>query len=389
MSGLVPRLEELGTFEVETVLDWYDAPILYTVVNELGLRYLGMAVQNDSVVFIQISEDRLVSLRTGLISVLDAFADPERPGALVVDSTQRTVRLDAVPKEYLPSGHLHLSETVDTSPTFSTDVLAQMARGQARPLFALELKPPRTRRTEMSLRDEAEIKYEFQELFSVARKKNRRATAESARDRELVTAGQMAGSFVILLGTSDEGRLSAAPSDALADIQELLNALNSDAAELTAALAQYTKRTRIRLRRFLSALSDAETGLDLFGATAQGQVSHSAATLDGIRDGVSVLRERLSPESQPIEVTGHLTAIDHGRLSFKLREDRATGSRKRPRTFRGKIEPHLRSKIDGMRSGLSIIYKATLIEDIETLEWDDTAEKKTYRLDEIDPLTQG
>ena len=103
---MIPRSDSvMGNVSLDTVLIWYDGPVLFILRNEQGYAFLGLAVEDDTFLYAPVSEDRLIAVRTGLVSLREAFARPELNKLLILrngDDSSTPIAVEDVSEEWLP-----------------------------------------------------------------------------------------------------------------------------------------------------------------------------------------------------------------------------------------------------------------------------------------------
>ena len=177
MSHFFPApSSRLGALRVDAVFEYYDSPVLFSCRDELNHAYLTVAAHGEGSItvylYVPISEERLIAVRTGLVSLRDAFGQPETPVVFVVrsgpeveEATVDEIAAADIPAEWLPDAGEFLSEKVETAARFSSSSLAALASRQNRRLIALEVDPPQAvRRTELPLTLAGPFLIEFEEL---------------------------------------------------------------------------------------------------------------------------------------------------------------------------------------------------------------------------------
>src|SRR5690349_8042282 len=90
MSAFLPVGSPMGTLHIDEIFDYFDAPILFLARNELGYAFLGMSVEKTAgyeiFLYVPVSADRLLAIRTGLVSIRFAFTNPESGTVLEIMS---------------------------------------------------------------------------------------------------------------------------------------------------------------------------------------------------------------------------------------------------------------------------------------------------------------
>lgn len=372
-----PALEELV---LDTVFEFYDAPVLFVARNSLGFPLLVVAVDETDgaldYLAVLMSEQRLSAVRTGLVSLREAFTRPERNNVYHISQPPgdsmaaiRTMAALDVRQDWLPDEGERLAEQLETAAPFSQQALRAAASRENRNLVALEIEqPPALLRTELPLRISGPLMVEFQEL------------ADSlAPEADFAFVQLQAASFVVVLAPVQGDRLFGGPSQALEKLESLFAAATTDA--FSGFLADLNRRPKSHVRDFFEVLSDAGTGMAFITASPGGRVRHVEVPLNSVRSGLQMLRASRDLESENILLTGYLIAINHAKRTFGVREARATGSRKKPRRFSGKFEPTI--EIEGVASGQTVLYRFAILRESQVSDFDETDVKFVHRMMEM------
>lgn len=394
MSDFLPSGEPFGRMRMDNVLIYHDGPVLFLCRNELDHAYLAVAVEgtseNETYLYVAMSEDRLHAALTGLVSLHDVFAEPETGRAFavtvdnggVVPTAALQMAAEAVPETWLPAEGEVLEERVPTAPVFSLDRLREMSSRQQRPLAALELdQPPTFRRTEFPLRHAGEILLEWQQTADVLAAEGAGKMSEAAAlDSDQVLVELAAASVVFVVAPSTQDRLVAAPSQAMERIHRLLVALDGGESPFTDAVGGLSRRGVAHVRNFFATLTDAGSGVGLFGATPGGSSFESHVSREALSVGLEILRTRTPLPDTRESVVGHLIAIHHTLSTFGIQEERASGTRKRPRRFYGKIDPDLKDLVNGLPTGTAVTYRFEILTERDIAEFSDDPERPRHRL---------
>jgi hypothetical protein len=375
----------IGHLTIETVLEYVDEPVLFVARNDLGFPFLAVAVDEvdgaNYFLYVPMSEERLAAARTGLVSLREAFALPERPNVFLVRSNPdeerpQVTELSAAElrPEWLPDEDERLGESLETALPFSLERLGRSAVRENRHLFALEVQQSLDSfRTELSLRFSGPIMTEFQELADAL-----------APDSEFALVQLQAASFVIIVAPMVRDRMFASASPAAQEIAELLEAASTDS--FGEYLVPLNRRMKAHVRDFFTALSDAGTGVTLFSASPAGTVATTALPLDGVRGGLAILRSSKELDNETLHVVGYLIALNHAKRTFGVRESGPTGTRKRPRSITGKFDPDI--DVEGVASGQTVLYRFTILRESEVTEFDDSEVKHSHRMLDMTLLSE-
>lgn len=386
--GYLPRHHpRLGAVDVDRVFEWHDGPLLFSARNELGYAFLALAVEPTRYLYVPTSEDRLLSVQTGLVSVRSAFAEPEVPSLFLVGFEGEVSELapSDVEPDWLPSPHFYLEEKLETALSFSPARLLELSRRQGRRLVALEFAvPDGSSRTEFPVRDAASILGEFQELTSVVHAETPRSGTRTNKDEQVELDAELgvvfiaAASFVVVLAPFQGDRLFAPTDPAVETIIELL-AASEDDDRLVDAVRPFGRRTVAHLRDFLTALSDADTSVQVFNASPTGELAAVNVPVESARASIVALRAKTALKPRRLMVIGHLMAIDHLRRTFKIRA-LPTGRQRVGTQHRGIFDHEVARTVDGLATGTSTVYEFNLLVDREISEFDDERESPIKRL---------
>jgi hypothetical protein len=407
MEFILPHAEsQLGILTVEEILDEYDAlPVLFICRNELGYKYLAIAVDRDETgdvfLYVPVSVERLVAIRTGLMSLRDALSYSEtgiviavRPGASTPDGSAVVVIANEIRGDWRPSPTSFLSESLNTAIPFSAAILSAMANQQRRPLSAVELQTSEgTLRTEFPVDKAGMVLTELQQLAEVVTLHDRPAARgevkfDVLREGELTLTAAMAASFVFIIAPyAPRDPLMPLPSVAMDLVANVLESANLEGEEFSQSMTNYSKRTVSRLRNFLTALESSTTGVTITNAGPEMSTRSVSVPLTRVRSSLGALRVQLALPDERFDIDAHLMAINQLRNSFAAVEVAPTEPRKRPRTIYGHFDSELLDALDGLPAGKSTAYKIQLLVESEVPDVITGAKpKKKFRMLSIGPI---
>jgi hypothetical protein len=398
MTLALPSVDSrLGQLRLDAVFEYYDGPVLFAARNELGYAFLASAVEKDTYLYVPVSEDRLVSVRTGIVSLEEAFGSPEVGTVFVVRTgdggSVHEVPVADISSEWLPAAGEALGEAAHTADEYSDEKLGRWAARQHRPLTALRLDQIESaRRSEFPLRRAGELMQEFQDLASVVAVEATPPTTgrqpEAALDSELALVQVAAGSVVFVVAPLLGERLMYGPSPSMERIERIVEAASAGPDSFTQAVSAFRfRRTIAHVRDFFAALSDSGTGVTLINARPSGEVTSVSVAVDRVRASLDALRLRTELPTTTLNIVGRLMALNFLRRTFAVVEAEATGGRKKPRGFSGSIEPELLPQIQGISVGGPVTYRCRILEEQEVSEFTDRPERPRYRLVGIRPLS--
>lgn len=396
-SVLPPPGYRLGVLALETVYEYYDGPVLFSARDDLGHAYLAVAVEQDTLLYVPVSEDRLVAVRTGLVALDAAFGTPESKTVFVVrpeSDEQPVVEIPAseIPADWVPAANEWLTESAHTVEEFSDEKLRLWAVRQQRPMSAIRLdQADALRNNEFPLRRAGELMQELQELAEVIATEITPTAArqpEALRDAEMGLLQVAAGSVVFVVAPLLGDRMTYGPSPVMARLSDVIRAAHDGIDPFTVTIGTFRlRRTIAHIRDFFEAISDSGTGVTLTNASPSGTVTAVSVSLDRLRQSLEVLRARTDLPSIPHHVVGHLMAINLLRSTFSVVEAKPTGTRKSPRRFSGTLDPGPLSQSEGLTVGESTTYRFVILEEREVSEFTDEPERPRYRLVEIERVS--
>jgi superfamily II DNA or RNA helicase len=114
----------LGTLALDEVYEFHDGPVVFSCVNDLGYKFFGLAVDHDSrgdaFAYVPVSNDRLLAISTGRISMREALAHPETETIFIVRPEApngpevEECQASEIPDEWLPGPTQFLAPAVPT-----------------------------------------------------------------------------------------------------------------------------------------------------------------------------------------------------------------------------------------------------------------------------------
>lgn len=401
--NLVPATDTvLGHLTISEVFFEHDGPRLFVAENRAGNLYLANCVDEDedegteTYLYISISPNRMNQVRSGAISLRDAYTNSETGTAYAItaeygkDYSQNkleVIQSNEIQEEWLPTKEARLELATDTLPLFDPEAFRAGSEEEVRTRIALEVFPPDTLRTEYSLRSLSRLAGSFQDtLDSLAQEERGRPTArglipeEILNESELVFTGALAASFVMVLAPKSNPSLIGHDLviKSTKRLLKLLQATNSHD-DLTSQLAEYGVRARSKFRSLLTMLSDDETGAGLFLADDSGQMDEARVELSSVRRALTFIDNR-SPDSEKLNL-GRVTLIGVNLRTgvFELLNN-ITGQR-----YSGQMGPEAKVQISGLPTGQEHLYTAELLKSVEysTMTTDVSS---SYRLLQILPV---
>ncbi len=371
MGSFFPSGTRMGALRMDYVIEWYDGPILFVARDDLEHAYLGYAVDREAgreaFLYVPISEDRLLGVRTGLVPLREAFTQPEGKVLFRVtvpmngETSTSEIDITQLFEEELPDADEYLSERIPSVRVFSAEGLARQATQQNRHLTALEFEQDDLfHRTEFPVRKLNEILTEYQELADVLSFEGKTRTEQAALDVEYSIVELAAASFVVVLAPYIGNRLLEAPSVASDEVADLVAAAADDDA-FEQAVGLLSRRGKAHVRDFFASLSGSRTGLTIVDAKPNKPPRRVNVSLERVEGGLNILRATKDLEPETFDVVGYLISINHERGRFGIREERATGGRKHARRMSGRIASTIRN--DLVATGRSVVYRFVIQEE--------------------------
>lgn len=395
--NLVPATDTvLGPLRISEVFFEYDGPRLFAAQNRAGNTYLVNCVDEDedeeteTYLYVPVSSERMSLVRSGYLSLREAYTDAEDGFVYVVTSQYasdpprnelKTIEANQIGEEWLPVSDARLDLPTETLPAFDPEKFKHDSAGSHRTRIALEVFPADMRRTEISLRSISKLAGSFQDTIdSLAQEYRGRATSrgvipeEILLESELVFTEALAASFVMVLAPKSEPTLIGHDliNKSTEGLLELLEAASSQD-HLQEVLNKYGIRARSKFRSLLTTLSDDETGAGVFLADHQGNMSVSKIALHSVRNALSIIDER-NPDSVRVELPRvTLVGVNLRTGIFEL-FDNVEGQR-----YSGQMSPDAKIQISGLPTGDEHFYTASILKTIEysTMTSDVTS---SYRL---------
>lgn len=408
MSQLVPPTDTfLGNLRMREVYFHYEGPRIFAATSEIGTLFFAFIVSEDdelnteTYLYLPVSQPRLNAMRSHGISLRKAVLEPE-DGILVEITADyghdtprnnaRYVRPADIPADWLPAQDAYLSLPTVTRPDFEPDLLATESASENRPLFAVEVDPPASLRTEYPLKPFGRIAIAIQETVDALAQEasGQGISARGAIRGDIVEQVEMmflenqAASFVFVLGPGSEDALfrTGLLEESLERLTALLSAGNGEPQALQGLISQYGSRSISKYRNLLDAFSQDGTGVHTYLMTPTGGRLEASLGLGRLRASLDLLNHS-SPTSTAIELDEvTLVGVNLRTGVFELRDNRE-GSK-----YVGKVTVSGRVAIEGLPTGDNYVYKASLLSQVEYSSATDE-EKTAYKLDDIAGLDQG
>ena len=372
-----------------------DRPVFYTCRDRLGHLYLALWCDYDADkkletwYYIELSEKRLVSIKSGYMQVRDAFTACETGQVYVVDRDAQSSRIiDTVLKKCsqliekrLPDVGEYLDFDVETLPSFSESRLQNEALQAGRELVALRLLPPNLTRNEVSASLLGQILEQYQKIVSFIMqndflgKPGQRGTFSHVllEQSQLAVIGTSGGSFIVTLGASSNSLFTDSNmATTLRESVELFEAFSNEA-EVDSHLRGLGPRGSGYCRQLMQTLVSNETSLALYSASSTSSFKSARISYKQAEMTIEII-DRIRKEEVNLSVDGELVGGNYrtGHFEISVGEER----------FAGKVDTGV---IEDLRSArLGQTYRCSLH---VTQTTDATnKEKAYYQLLGLEPL---
>lgn len=358
----LPEGTILGQLKLVETYVYYDAPRVFSCERVSGQRYITEWIGEledddaDEWLYVPVSHDRFLHIRSGGITLRRAFVDPEDLVFHVVtyyDDRADAVRIvdpASLPDEWLPTVDFSLDLPTSTLPAASSaEEMRQKAIAESRTRLRLELKTQSQYRSEANTRDIGRLLTGLQQLIDnigfslefgedVYGKGPIPAAITKQTESEVVDL--RAASFVIELAaaTYDDllgDSLFAKASERMLQVLDI----NLDRVQITEEVSSLGPRAAKSLRKFVETAlaSDSSLGISAAGAN----LGFRSQTLSEERIAfLATLLKNIDPDEEVSVVTGEmeLTAYDSNSFTFGLRDDQGA-------EYDGRVEEQARAHI--------------------------------------------
>jgi hypothetical protein len=217
--SLHPNLLLFGNLKLLEVYEFYDVPVLLSCRAPTGTIYLAVAVKDsrdsEDWLYVAMSHDRFVHVRSGGIDLRSAFTAPEDEVTFLVtiphdENVEATVKAltPPIPEALLPAAgeFLHL----DTATLPALDSEEELAVRKRRNMVRVKMKLPEYARSEAPARPLGLFLSGMQEMInSIALSLRGSAARKGAFTREVLSFSELAvlgmggASFEILVGSTE------------------------------------------------------------------------------------------------------------------------------------------------------------------------------------------
>jgi hypothetical protein len=362
----------LGTLEVLEVYVEYNGPRLLACKNQASKVFFALWVDeeedSDLWLYMLVSLDRLQSIRTGQISLHEAFSKPENSLYEVTythvnsEWCTRQVAVDDLDRDCLPLEDTFLRCDPKTLPQLESQKVIQNAILKRREIINLVLKPLSNYPNEFPAFELGKILSTFQllinQLSTLANADSGLGSKDISKKSEFNVFAASPGSFQIELASSVFEIIdffgNSLAGNAIEHLFHLIR-IGSDANELQSFMLQAKKKTAPKYRVFLEALISSGTGLKIeWGSPTLTRGGSAEASLSSISETLELIKKIDSLEEKEYEIVGELFKVDKDSWKFGIRELRTKSS------YKGDILDQ--AQPDAGTATISRLYVATILE---------------------------
>lgn len=398
MSLVPPQGTFLGNLEIEEVYFHYEGPRFFAARSGSGQRYLAIAVDedeySDTYLYVAMSTDRFRAVRSGLVSLREAYTSPEDGHAVAVkahygDSPANQMELlvsSEIPDAWLPTADARLELDTPTLDSFGPGDLVLRARAEQRAFIALRLALLDGRRTEYPAGALAETFGDFQEaVHAMAQEEEGAPTAAGpipehiTRGSELAIVELRAASFVVIMSpTQEDSLLEPLAQRATRRLLDLL-ARSGEEERLSDSVAGLRKRAISKYRTLLEGVVDRDTDLGLYFAAPDEELETVTVTPASAEAGLRIATSASETSSELVIERAILIGVNLRTRAFEISEP-ASDDR-----YAGRISVDALGQIEGLPTGEAHRYSVRLLVEQAYVSFSSEPSTK-YRLLSIAPL---
>lgn len=399
MNLVPPQGTVLGSLEIEEVYFYYEGPRFFAARNASGQRYLAIAVDedegSDTYLYVAVSTDRFRAIRSGLVSLREAYTSAEDGHAVTVKATygdSPTNQLELrdsseIPDAWLPTPDARLELDTPTQDPFASGDLVPRARAEQRAFIALRLVRPDGLRTEYPASALAETFGDFQEaVHAMAQEEEGAPTAAGpipehiTRGSELAIVELRAASFVVIMSPTQEENSLLEPLARRATRRLLdLLARSGDEERLSDSVVGLRKRAISKYRALLEGVVDRDTDLGLYFAAPGEELETVTVTPAGAESGLRIATRASETSSELVIERAILIGVNLRTRAFEISEP-ASDDR-----YAGRISVDALRQIEGLPTGEAHRYSIRLLVEQAYVSFSSEPSTK-YRLLSIAPL---
>ncbi len=337
------RFELFGKLEVEEVLDFFDKPLMLIVKNQVDNRFfikLGNETEEEEVwVYIPVSRRRIEAIKTGAISIQNAFLHTENQSAFIIhlpfletaEVVSETITSSEIPLSYLPPSDAKFSLPVRTLPILEN--IKIVANQLNRVVFRMHLYFENSLRTEAPINELGGIFISTQNMINSIGQALKENYAKSGRvpfsivgENELMLRGVGANSFEIeLVSAKIPNVLGETEIDlAIQKFIELIG-IGDDSNRLNTQLKALQPRVASNYYKFLDSITGSIESTKYDWASPNG-IDHGSIsiTTEKARNAMVIIELANNPSPEIISVTGELIGIHLKTRRFWLETETGT-----------------------------------------------------------------
>lgn len=363
---------KLGTLEALEIYIQYNGARLLSCKNQTGKIFLALWVDEEEDknlwLYMLVSLDRLQSIRTGKISLHEAFSNPESSylheitySHINLEWDAKEITVDALEEDCLPMENTSLGCDPITLPYLESQKVIENAITKTREVVNIILEPLSKYPNEFPAFKLGEVLCTFQPLISQlivsANAEIRMKSKELYKKSEFNVFATSPGSFQVELASSVfEPNLlgNSLAGDAIESLINLLQ-LGSDSKKLHLFLSQSNKKVAVKYCSFLKALISSGTGVVIeWGSPTLTRGGSVRTSLKLVREILEVIEKIDSLEDKEYEIIGELFKVDKDNWKFGVKELSTNFS------YKGDILEQ--AKRDAGTATISNLYVATIIE---------------------------
>ena len=379
----------LGNLEVVEIYVQYNGPRLLSCKNQANKIFLALWVDeeedSDLWLYMLVSPERLQIIRTGQISLNQAFADSELNYLYELSFSytdkrwsSKEVLVEEIDEDCFPSQDSFLNCEIKNLPQITSQRASWAAIEKIREVLHLVLEPSSEYPHEFPSLELGKVLSAFQLLVTqlkvVSGEALKLKLREIAKKSELNVFATSPGSFRVefassLLEVDAFGNSFA--GDAIEELFKLI-ALGSNTVLLQDFMSRMDKQTPVKYRLFLQALLSSGTGLKLeWGSPTLTRGGSIEASLSSINEILAVIKKIESLQEKELEIVGELFKIDTDGWTFGIKDINNSYS------YKGEILEQAK-QIAG-KATIGMLYSAKIIEAPEISPATNTI-KTHYRL---------
>ena len=394
MSNIL-NIPELGELEIVEIYDYYNVPILFSCQNSASHLYMVIFADHlpeyEMWLYAEVSPTRLNLIRTGVVDLHNAFAEPETGRLLKAmiphgnsdEFNSEYVTPDQLPSDVFPS----TSERLDLEYSqFSIPIdSVEIAKSSGREIVGLNFNSIEEYSSEAPILSLGKTLTHLQNVINtigMVKSESKQVNKEIRNSFQLSILAIQHGSFDIKLASKKEnttpiGNIPSIQRETISDFLNLLRSKNSES-DVKDILKRLQSRVAGEYKKFLTSLS--ESGADITFSWASPK-SDEQETVSLSKDEIPKLIEILQIlEKEPgtsFTIPGELIGLSLNRKRFEIKTEN--------KTYKGFILKDPDSSIKN--ATISRRYEAKIQEILNKSEVTDEIVKTEYlllKLEEID-----